>query len=914
MMLHKPHTIPYRLLATFVIILFIFSQFLFLLNDSRTNNDINYSKVPNKITMPTFSQTKNQKKIVILFDETHVPAYTISMKNPSYDGTGTGGGGGYTLFAEAIKNQFDPDIRTLDATVKYSEYRKINEGLHWVSTGNEITNTTLKDVDLLIIPASIGNYTPSELGEIARFVKNGGSLLLIGEGVSSNGIGTYASGVEYVAEKFGVKVGGTVKDTANGIRFNEDGSDVVDFDYIQFNSTLMGKHQITDNLSAVEFFRGWHFLFPPYGSTSLIYSSSSATPPDSPVALAIPTCRITGEGRIVMVGDGGMFKDYMVGEVGNNGDEDHDGIVDINDAENKNFAMNIIRWLTYYYDFNICFTETDTPETFEKTVGPNQSVEYPIKIKNIGHCVNNDAIDFKIEGLPTEWAYELKRGSENISSITMTAGEEANLTLRITTPDEMSNTTVTTIITGTSRNDANATHNITAITNLQSIYNITVCPSEEQITVLPGNAARYFLNITNNGTIIDEFGLKIENASGAYAVIEGGVTEFLLLPYQTTALKLFVVPQAYTPPATILHTTLKLESKRGFGNISVPLTAVTDTHHSIDTSYYIYPYTKNDTSVVLTITLTNRGNVRENVESNISTDRPTESVSVQNIIGTGDSVNIPFSIVQPPPGETNNIYVNVTYAGKKSTLVVPVSSAKTGAILKTYNSTLYTAKDTILKIPVLIKNTGNLKDVFILSVSSKFTNWSIENYDSNIISLDPVSSRTVYVAVQIPPDADTVLSTIWINATSQLNPEINASQTINVVIKPILELSDLRIDRRTIKNGDNIKIIAGIKNWKDEKLNVTVSFTVDGEIMESKHLNEFSNSTQLQFSWIAKEGKHKIELKTAVDGIAAQTDGDICGYIDVENAPALPNQTLLFLIIVIIASISTVAAIRRWEK
>lgn len=895
-----------------IAILGYISQYVFILEDQYADCR-NHSNEASELFAPEFSREKT-KKLVVLFDEGHIPTYTTSTKNPSYDGTGTTGGGGYGTFAESIKNEFDADIRTLDATTKYAEYRRINEGLHWVSKGGEMNSTVLSGVDLLIIPASIGGYTPSELDEIRLFVKNGGSLLVTGEAPpSSTGFGTYAFGAESVIEKFGMKIGGTLRDYSTCMRFKEDGSDVVDFDYLQFNSTQMSKHRITDGVSLIEFFRGWYFLFPPYGSVPLLYSSPYALPSNSPVALAIPAGRTIGEGRIVVVGDGGMFKDYMVGGWGNDGDEDHDGTVDFNDANNRIFAMNIIKWLTKYDDFSIYFAETETPETYEKTIGPNQTVEYPIKLKNIGHDTDSDTIDFNVEGIPAGWLFELMKGAENISSVSLRAGEEADLTLSITTPDEMINTTVTTILSGKSRNDANASHNITAITNLHIEYNVTIAPSEEQISVLPGNAARYFLNITNSGTIVDEFQLKIDNETNAYAVIEGGLNDFLVLPSQTVILKLFVVPKIHTPPTKIC-TTVKIESKRNFGNISVCLATIVEPHHIIDTTYYVHPYEKNDSSASLTITLTNKGNMRENAELNISTDPPASNLSVQNTIDLGSSINIPFVIIQPPSGETSNIYLNTSYENNCSTITIPIASTKVGATARVYNANLFVAKGTLLDIPVFIGNIGNLKDTFVLSASGEFTNWSIRNEESNIVSLDPISSKIIHIDVCIPIDADIAISLLWINVTSQINQEIAISIPVYIAVKPVLELSNIRMDRKTIKNGEDVQITADAKNWKNEKINATVYFIIDGDVLESRHLNEFENSTQLFFHWTAKDGEYRIEVKGDIDGADTGVALNASGHVNVESALILQNHTLLFLVIIIIASICTAVAIRRWEK
>ena len=106
---------------------------------------------------------------VVAFEESHNPSTNVELSNPC-----SGPPDRYGSFVEQLTNN-SFTIETIDV-------------------GDEINQTTLQQIDIIVIAVSHTSYTTQEITEIDNWVKNGGSLLLITDyGSAGNNMGNYSA-------------------------------------------------------------------------------------------------------------------------------------------------------------------------------------------------------------------------------------------------------------------------------------------------------------------------------------------------------------------------------------------------------------------------------------------------------------------------------------------------------------------------------------------------------------------------------------------------------------------------------------------------------------------------------------------------------------------------------------------------
>lgn len=234
-------------------------------------------------TISTLLEHGNPDAQTVLIDQGHLNYYTI-MLDDTYS---------YSGFTDAA---FDAgyDIR--------------------ISTVGEITAEALAQGDVYVVPLPQQSFTDDEVNVMQRFVINGGAMLLI-----ADYSGDYSDPARSLANSFGAILNGDIVTDPDPADHSDNR-----VHWVKYTDKNFAEHPIFDNVNELQSFTSSSIL--PYSSLSLVKADANAVPTESVVAVATEY----GLGRVVILGDSNFFDDTY----------------GLNKADNEQFAVNIINWLT----------------------------------------------------------------------------------------------------------------------------------------------------------------------------------------------------------------------------------------------------------------------------------------------------------------------------------------------------------------------------------------------------------------------------------------------------------------------------------------------------------------------------------------------------------------------------------------
>ncbi|MFX0208595.1 MAG: DUF4350 domain-containing protein, partial [Candidatus Hodarchaeota archaeon] len=271
----------------------------------------------------------------ILFDEAHFPAYSIES-NPAYDTEG-----GYSEFANLLADG-GYIVETIDPNTL-------------------IDSSILSGADILVIVCSQNAYKVTELESIEKWVKEGGSLLVITDW------GDYGNQIYPLIARFGL-------DFANDLINDSDDHIVTGkTSWIAYDGVNILSHSITLDISRIEMYSGDGLIDSPKGLTPIIVTDSDGTSTwkNGTFASSVSLMNIleggsAGAGRICVIGDSNLWDNAY--------DADSDGDLNFYDSDNEVLAWNTIDWLsdvldsispifTFTPNSNLTYTEGTTGYT-----------------------------------------------------------------------------------------------------------------------------------------------------------------------------------------------------------------------------------------------------------------------------------------------------------------------------------------------------------------------------------------------------------------------------------------------------------------------------------------------------------------------------------------------------------------------
>jgi len=185
-------------------------------------------------------------------------------------------------------------------------------------TSGTLSSASLANVDVFIAVTTY-QYPAGEITALKNFVNNGGGLFLIADWGSD-----FSNPVQPLANAFGVHLDAlTVYDTNDGL-----GPNPPQNGWVTYQRDNFANHPITEGLSKIQSFYATSMT----GGTMIVKTDSdgTATPDTRPVVVATTH----GSGRVVVVGDTNYFCDC------------HGFNTAQYPSDNKQFALNILKWLT----------------------------------------------------------------------------------------------------------------------------------------------------------------------------------------------------------------------------------------------------------------------------------------------------------------------------------------------------------------------------------------------------------------------------------------------------------------------------------------------------------------------------------------------------------------------------------------
>ncbi len=471
--------------------------------------------------------SRDSDVIKVMFDDAHLPAFSVDPANEADDvhGWGNVGEGGHSSFADVLRDPEGMEAshpgHTFETENKY-EVVLLNEG-------ELFTKEALEDIDVLVVPMTFnGNYRNSEIDVIEDFVKNGGGLLLIAD--HSN----FPAQVNDIAMRFFVRWGSDVVTDVNDYTgpYNywviyED-NNVPGDDNMPTNDVPGYENDpdqiyiITENAPSIQYYcSNAYTMENPAESRKIIITDTdgSSNFNGEPACLAIPNGNCTGAGRAVFVPDCNVFGDTY--------DCDEDGKVDFWDEHNAEFGLGIINWLApRAYEVALISGEKDPytglPKPLVYIYEPGETHTFDIEVWNLG--LRSDTIKLEIPNVPGNWTASL-----NVEETSELDTRESELiTLTVTAP--LTNVTdgdyAIINVTATSTGDPeNATDTIwtTNVIIVDLGFNVnwavkTDVNDEKKIIVDPGKTTVATLGINNIGNINDTYKINLQGVPSDWKI------------------------------------------------------------------------------------------------------------------------------------------------------------------------------------------------------------------------------------------------------------------------------------------------------------------------------------------------------------------------------------------------------------
>lgn len=222
-----------------------------------------------------------------------------------------------TVFDLAHSEIFSPvETGPLNYSAFYEGFKTFGENV--ALNAVKITPETLKGVKTFIFAGPSREVWPSEIDAIKAFVHGGGNLLVLLH---------ISKPVARLTEPFGIVVSNFVVSESDG---------VIKGQSQDFFVSRLAKHPLTEGVNRLAVFGTWGLMTESGASTIASTSEKAwadldrnrARDPNEPVqSFGIVGVNSFGKGKVVVVADDAPFANKF-----------------INEADNKRFAENIIRW------------------------------------------------------------------------------------------------------------------------------------------------------------------------------------------------------------------------------------------------------------------------------------------------------------------------------------------------------------------------------------------------------------------------------------------------------------------------------------------------------------------------------------------------------------------------------------------
>jgi uncharacterized membrane protein len=358
---------------------------------------------------------------------------------------------------------------------------------------------------------------------------------------------------------------------------------------------------------------------------------------------------------------------------------------------------------------------------------PGELVTVTFNVNNTGNDV--DTFDISVD-VNDKWVTFFP------ASVTLAAGANANVTVRIVAPlDPLTPAGVNYLnMTATSRGNSSVSDIDMLELEVEQVYDVSIKATPLRQSVDPGTNALYNVTIINEGNGDDTFVLSVEGARKAWGKL--GMTQVALTAGEERVIVLTVrIPsnQPVEDAVVIINAT-----SSGGDNVTAKATTTTTIYAFYGVTLTISNPSKAgfpDKWTVFTVKVKNTGNSQDTFNFEVTGDYASWVAEMTPLtIEAGKTKNLAVNIT-PPSDIANGLYF-FTINGSSDTIgdafdLVDLDltiNVYYGMIVTLGGTELNSSPDATEEMLVYVENTGNVNDTFDVRALGQYTSWvTIDN-------------------------------------------------------------------------------------------------------------------------------------------------------------------------------------------
>ncbi len=435
---------------------------------------------------------------------------------------------------------------------------------------------------------------------------------------------------------------------------------------------------------------------------------------------------------------------------------------------------------------------------------------FDFTVENLGNV--DDTYDLTIEE-DEGWTVEVQ------DTVDVDVGESKEVTVTVEIPDNAGGETSTITLTAESTEDPDtepAGDSDSMDVTLEAEYAVTVIAPGDETEDSPGTYT-YDFDVKNTGNVDDTYDLDIEDEKEDWTVeiVEHNTIDVDVGDTETVEVEVTIPNDAEEGTNTVTLTATRED------NLDISDSDTMDVNY--DEDHNVEVMAPDDADVeesgehYFDFTVENLGNVDDTYELTIEGDEGW-TVEVQDTVeidvGEYEDVTVTVDIPDDAGGVKNKI--TLIAASQENPEVTDSDS------MDVTHEAEYAVKVTapgdeaqdspgtyIYKFDV--ENTGNVDDTYDLNVDDT-EDWTLGIAGYTTIDIDVDDNKTVEVEVTIPNDAEEGTNTVKLTATSQIDEEVIASDSMDVTYDEDVSVTVIAPDDVTEQEADNYTYEFDIEN------------------------------------------------------------------------------------------------------